>query len=158
MVQLEPMTGEEFRAFIDWLDRDYASAHVRAGTWDASEALARAHAETGKLLPKGLETPDHFLRVIRADPSGDRVGEVWYCYQRGERRPALFVYWIGIDAKHRRRGFAAATLEALEREGRNAGCARIALHVFGDNAAAQSLYAKLGYRPTNVLMAKPLAT
>jgi ribosomal protein S18 acetylase RimI-like enzyme len=158
MVQLVPMSPEECRAFLERSDRQYAQDHVRAGTWEESEALRRAHAETEQLLPKGLETPDQFLRVIRDAAKGDRLGEVWYCIQRSEGRPQLFVYWIGIDEKHRRHGYATEVLNQLETEARRAGANRVVLHVFGDNASALSLYAKLGYKATNVMMAKPVTS
>jgi len=156
MVQLNPMNPEEFRSFLADLSRRYADEHVRAGTWDAKDALDRAHAETETLLPNGLKTPDQFLCVIRDEGTGARVGEVWYCFQRTGVQSQLFVYWIGIEEKHRRRGYASATLAELERRAGEAGCRRVALHVFGDNEGARSLYTRLGYRETNVLMAKPL--
>ncbi len=156
MVRLEPMSPEEFRTFLAWLDQDYADAHVRAGTWDRASALERAHAETQKLLPDGPATPDQFLNTIRESSTGARVGEIWHAIQREGTRPQLFVFWVGIDEKHRRRGYAGEALRMLEAEARRTGCYRVALHVFGDNTNARTLYTRLGYRETNVLMAKPV--
>jgi ribosomal protein S18 acetylase RimI-like enzyme len=39
---------------------------------------------------------------------------------------------------------------------RRMGAETIRLHVFGHNTAARPLYVKLGYEPTNIVMAKPL--
>jgi ribosomal protein S18 acetylase RimI-like enzyme len=157
MIRLVPMSLPEYELFVARSAKDYAAEHVRAGTWEAGDALRRAHAELGELLPQGLDTPDHFLRSVW-DASGDeRVGELWYCFQRAQARPQLFVYWIGIDEKHRRRGFATDVFERLEAVAREAGAHRVALHVFGDNTAAQAFYHRLGYRATNIVMAKDFA-
>jgi len=154
MITLEPMTAAELRSFLDWSIADYAEDHVRAGTWDAAHALERSRAEHAQLLPQGVETPDNYLRTIRAEDVGNRVGEVWYALRRDEGPPQLFVYWIGIDRQFRRRGYASAALRRLETEARNLGATRIALHAFGDNQEGRALYEKLGYQITHVLMAK----
>ncbi len=144
MVRLVPMSPEEARAFLEWSDRQYAEEHVRAGTWAETDALTRARAETGRLLPKGLDTPDQFLLVIQNQTTGERLGEIWYCIQRSEGRPQLFVYWIGIDEQNRRRGYATEVLAQLEQEARRVGAYRVALHVFGN------LQARLRSTPSSV--------
>ena len=57
----------------------------------------------------------------------------------------------------RRRGYAEQAMLALEKEARRMGAGTIRLHVFGHNSAARPLYEKLGYYPTNIVMAKDLA-
>ncbi|HEU5369826.1 MAG TPA: GNAT family N-acetyltransferase, partial [Ktedonobacterales bacterium] len=66
-------------------------------------------------------------------------------------------YDVRIDEAFRRRGYASQAFLELEHKARNLGAARISLHVFGNNHAAIDMYTKLGYEPTNVLMAKTLA-
>jgi ribosomal protein S18 acetylase RimI-like enzyme len=156
MVRLAPMSPEEYQRFITGSTESYAQEHVRAGTWTEAESLDRAREEIRTLLPSGLETPDHFLRVILDEATGERAGELWFALQHEVGAPQLFVFWIGIDEPYRRRGFASATFHLLEQEARDRGAVRVALHVFGDNLNAQALYRKLGYVPTNIQMAKPV--
>jgi ribosomal protein S18 acetylase RimI-like enzyme len=155
MIRLVPMTPEDLRPFLDWIGAEYASLQVQNGTWEEDEALGLAHAETAEMLPKGLDTPDQTFRVILDQRSGERVGQVWYCIRYRGRRPQLFVQWIGIDEKHRRRGYATAVFRELDREARRVGAYWVGLGVDGDNVAALSLYAKLGFKPKNIFLAKP---
>ncbi len=156
MVELVPMSAEELRQFLAWSIPNYAEGHVRSGRWKEAEALERSRAEHAQLLPRGVETPDHYLRTVRDERRGERVGEVWYALQRSEGAPLLFIYWIGIDPAHRRKGYATEVFASVEKEARRLGAARVALHVFGDNDGARAFYAKLGYVETNVVMAKDL--
>jgi RimJ/RimL family protein N-acetyltransferase len=158
MVRLDPMSAQEYDAFLAWSIPEYAAEHVRAGNWDPAKAIELAQAEHAQLLPKGPETPDHYLRTIVKEPDGKRVGEVWYAVRKQGPVTELFLYWIGIDEAHRRHGYAAEALGQIEREALRLGATRMALHVFGGNTAAQTLYAKLGYSTTNVLMAKELGS
>lgn len=70
--------------------------------------------------------------------------------------PTGFIYDLVVWPAHRRQGHAAAALRALECEARALGLQALSLHVFGHNHAAQRLYARLGYAPTSIHMAKPL--
>jgi RimJ/RimL family protein N-acetyltransferase len=59
-------------------------------------------------------------------------------------------------AEARGRGVGQAALEALEAWARQAGFRQIGLHVFGSNATARRLYARIGYVEVNVTMQKDL--
>jgi ribosomal protein S18 acetylase RimI-like enzyme len=151
------MNLDEFRAFIRQADLTYAASQVRVGNWEEEEALDLAHAETAELLPKGFETPNHFFRWIQDEKSGERVGDLWFYTRYRGRRSQLFVSWIGIEPGHRRRGFATDVFSQLEVEARRLGAYSIALATAGDNAAALSLYTKLGFRPSDVFLARPVS-
>ncbi len=97
MVKLEPMTPDEYQAYLTWMIPEYAKGHVRGGRWRAEDALERSRAEIDRFLPKGVETADNFLRTIHDRQTGARVGEVWYALQKQEGWPQVFVYWIGIQ-------------------------------------------------------------
>ena len=58
---------------------------------------------------------------------------------------------MNVTAAHAARAFLA-----LEEEVRRRGLSGIALHVFGHNDGARALYDKLGFRPTNISMFKPI--
>ncbi|HEV2317647.1 MAG TPA: GNAT family N-acetyltransferase [Thermoplasmata archaeon] len=156
MVLLAPMTEAEFDQWLEHSIPDYARQHVRAGNWNEEEALGRSRQEHAQLLPNGLRTPEHFFFTIRAEPRGERVGELWYAFRHEGPRTDLYVYWVGIDEAHRRRGYARETFALLEPAARQHGAGRILLHVFGDNLAAMALYERIGFITTNVMMEKPI--
>jgi ribosomal protein S18 acetylase RimI-like enzyme len=156
VIALVPMTEDELLSFVERSVPSYAEDHVKGGRWKPEDAVERSRAEHARLLPQGVRTPDTYLRTIRESPSGRRVGETWYTLQRLEGWPQMFVYWIGIDPEHRRKGFATEVFRQIESEARTLGAAQVALHVFGENTGARALYEKLGYRITNVIMAKPV--
>lgn len=158
MVKLVAMTPEEFRDFTEWINAQYAEEQVRIGTWEEDEALTLARNLTKEALPQGLDTPDQHFLTIRDEKTGARVGDLWYGFRYRGRRRQLFVEWIGIDEKHRRRGYATDALHQLDDEVREAGAYWLGLGVSGDNTAALSLYAKLGLKAKNIFMAKPPAT
>jgi len=151
------MTPAELSIYLERSIPEYAADHVRAGSWDPSRAEELSRAEHARLLPKGVRTPGQFLRTIADGRSGARVGEVWYAVQRDRPRPQLFLYWLGVDERHRGHGYGTAVLRAVEEEARRLGADRLALHVFAENAAARALYEREGYVATNLLMAKPIA-
>lgn len=156
MVELVPMAEAEFRAFRTWLVRDYAREGVRFGRWTEAEAVARSEKDIDALLPDGSASPEQYLRTLRAVASGPTVGTLWYARRPTAIGTELFVYWIGIEPEFRRKGYAQAAFAALEEEARRLGAVRIGLHVFGDNAPALALYARLGFHPVSVQMARPV--
>lgn len=144
--------------FDTWLARvivEYAQEHVVDGRWSEDEAVERSRAEHDELLPQGLATPDHHLWSIVRPGDGQRVGILWLNI-RQKPKPHAFVYNIEIFPAYRRQGFAEAAMRQAEVEARRMGAETIRLHVFGHNTAARPLYEKLGYTPTNIIMAKPL--
>lgn len=157
MIRLDPMSAAQLEAFLASSIQEYAEEHVRSGGWDSAQALEKSRSEHARLLPKGVDTPDTYLRILTDPDSGVRVGEVWYVLQREGSSTRIWIYWIGIEEKYRRHGYAESTLHQLEGEGRRLGADRVTLHVFGHNAAARSLYSKLGYEATNVVMSKKIS-
>jgi len=146
------MEEREFVPFLEQLIQSYAEENIRAGRWTREEGLLEARKETQKLLPNGRETPDHFIFSIVENATGEKVGAVWLAIEpRGG-----FVYDLLILEPYRRRGFAEQAMGLLEEVARGKGAEKISLHVFGDNAGARTLYTKLGYSETNVIMSKPL--
>lgn len=156
MVRLAEMTPSEFDAFRESTARLYADENVRTGGWEAEGALEKARAEVQRLLPEGQSTTGHRFQTIRRGPDDLRVGETWYAYQPCPGGQELFIYWIGVDEAHRRKGYSTAALGFLEAEARHAGAVQMGLHVFGDNLGAQAAYRQFGFEPKNIRMVKPL--
>ena len=156
-VMLDAMTEAEFRDFADETIPAYAADKVASGQWCEDEALERSRKELDELLPQRHATPGHHLFTLRDRVSGDAVGRLWIAEQQRAGNLVAYVYDIAIAPAHRRKGHAMRAFEALEAEARALGLEGIALHVFGHNHAAQALYARLGYRPTNINLFKDLA-
>ncbi len=156
MTHLTPMTPDEFTRWRAQSIPAYAADKVRSGRWTSSESLAEAEKEVASLLPQGLQTPNQwFFSIESAD--GACVGAVWL--GRAERAfgPIGYVFDVVVWPAFRRQGHAGRAMQALEHEALARGCSGLALHVFGHNLPARSLYALLGYEPVNMNLYKPLA-
>ena len=154
MITLEPMTDAEYQRFLEPAIAEYAQDHVQAGQWTAEEAMGQSRKEFLALLPDGVKTPDHYLFTL-VNETRQNVGMLWFA-MRGHGE--AFVYDVRVDDAFRRRGYASQAFLELENKARNLGATRISLHVFGKNHGAIEMYNKLGYEPTNILMAKALET
>jgi ribosomal protein S18 acetylase RimI-like enzyme len=151
-VRLDRMTTEEYAAYHCTAVLAYAEAHVSAKSWPADEAQRRAVDEYAELLPEGVATPGHHLYIAR---NGDQqVGMVWFAERPHGADRVAYVYDIEVDPDLRGRGYGEALMRAMEQEVRSAGLKAVRLQVFGNNSVARSLYRKLGYIETNVVMAK----
>jgi ribosomal protein S18 acetylase RimI-like enzyme len=157
MVELDRMTDAEFEVFVERAVPAYAVSKVRAGNWNADDALQRAAGEFQALLPLGLGTADHHLYTVREaiGSAGRVVGSLWLAEVPGARRTA-YVYDIFIDEAFRGRGLGEATMGAAEAESLRLGVDELKLHVFADNTQARALYEKLGYQVTNLNLSKRL--
>ncbi len=154
MVELIEMTEAQFDSFIDALLPEYADDKVRAGDWSEAEAMSKARAQIGALLPDGPATNEHYL--FAASSEGRQVGVLWLGEQERAGKRSAFIYEIQIFEQFRRRGYGAQTLSALEEKVRDLGMGEISLHVFGRNQAARNLYAKHGFVEVDVTMAKTI--
>jgi ribosomal protein S18 acetylase RimI-like enzyme len=153
MVRFEPMTEAEFAAYCESSIASYAAEHVRAGTYPEEGSVEKARSEFHKLLPQGIHTPGQTLVWLVDEPSGERVGHLWWA----ERASDWFIYDVEIREAFRRRGYAQQAFEELERRARAGGAPSVGLHVFGTNSGAITLYEKLGFETTHRMMAKKLS-
>ena len=147
------MSTDEFRRYLEPAIRGYARAHQRAGL-SARRAIAHAKREYAELLPKGVESPRHFLYSILHE--GKSVGMTWFELQRKAGKRKAFIFDFQIKPSARGKGFGRRALRALEREAKRVGAQRVGLHVFGYNLRARALYETSGYRYTSMHMSKSL--
>jgi ribosomal protein S18 acetylase RimI-like enzyme len=152
-VTFRPMTETEYTALRAWLDEDYAQDVARAMDMPIEEARIAAAKQMAELLKDGLATEGHNLWRIVAEQDV-AVGDLWVFVDPGKRR--AFIYFIGIDALYRGKGYGKAAMLALEPVARSKGADHIDLNVFGENATAIGLYEGMGYRPAAISMRKLL--
>jgi ribosomal protein S18 acetylase RimI-like enzyme len=153
-VRLEPMTQHEYDAFALTAEGNYAADIARSGTRPEQEAREKAAADFARLLPEGLQTPDHLL--LTAYDGDQPVGSLWLHLQSTSVGPEAFIYDIEVREDLRRRGYGRALMAAAEQLWRDRGIVSVGLNVFGDNAAARSLYEQMGFEVTSVQMRKRL--
>ncbi|MFT3957095.1 MAG: N-acetyltransferase [Piscinibacter sp.] len=156
MITLLPMPEGEFPSFEAECTAAYAHDNIRAGRWPQSSGLARAREEFRRLLPDGLNSPNHFIYSIHDPEQGQTVGFLWFAEFEARGARTGHVYSIHIEPEHRGRGHAKAAIDLIEAQGLARGLINISLHVFSHNAAAQALYRSLGYGITGFNMIKPL--
>ena len=148
---IRPLREDEYDAFIERGSAFYVDDMVAAGV-DRDVAQAKADNDLPLLLPDGLATPDHSVWAI--EDEGRFAGYLWLCDRDGELGHSLFVYAVEIDEEFRGRGLGRAAMQFAESEAQRLGIAKVALNVFGGNAAARHLYLSLGYEETAVHMEK----
>jgi GNAT superfamily N-acetyltransferase len=85
--------------------------------------------------------------VLIEEEAGELTGTVFGTYD-GTRG---WVHRLATRPDRRGRGIASALLAELERRLRAAGCPKVNLLIEPGHAAVASLYAKLGYRPDELL-------
>ncbi|HTJ94078.1 MAG TPA: GNAT family N-acetyltransferase [Pararobbsia sp.] len=156
MIELKPMSAQDFEAFEQISIARYAADTLRTDGGTQASALDYARVSFAKLLPEREATPDHCLYTIRSVEHDAEVGTIWIGTITHKQRRAAYVFDIHIDESWRRRGFATEAFRAVEAQVRERGLTEIALHVFGYNESAYALYRHLGYRPTHISMVKSL--
>lgn len=157
MVRLEKMAAEDFDTYIEKLTANYAKDNVRSGRWTREEALEKSVSQINSLLPERIKTQNHVFFSIVDEGTGDVVGYIWLHIAPGEGPKKAFIYDLIIFEKFRKRGYGRAALVALEEYAKEKGIASISLHVFAHNAAALSLYRKMGYEVTSMNMTKNIS-
>jgi ribosomal protein S18 acetylase RimI-like enzyme len=60
--------------------------------------------------------------------------------------PLLNIHDIAVSPQARGKGIGAALLDFLEADAKTLGCCKITMEVRSDNARAQALYQRIGYR------------
>lgn len=156
MTLLRPLSPDRYTWFFETAVANYAADNVRGGRWLADEAPAMARAETLRLLPQELATPDHFVCLVTDDSEQDDIGFIWYgAMQRGARKVA-YVYSLHVEPRYRRRGYARFALAEVERIALQQGLSALVLTVFAHNVAAQSLYREAGLSVSTLVMTRPL--
>lgn len=118
------------------------------------EAVRSALQDTHQLL---LNRPGNQL-IVAVDERGTRLGLLWFGVNRNlvTGEDEAWVYNVSVVREHQGRGVGRQLMQHAEQVARNAGYPILGLMVSSHNYRARSLYEKLGFRPTNVLMRKRL--
>ncbi len=153
MVSLRPMTESEFGPWRSESQKNYAKDKVKEG-FTPEDAAKVSEESFNRLLPEGIHTKDQNVYVV-CDGSRS-VGILWWGTQKKGSKVNAWIYDIMIDEKERGKGYGRAAMIAAEADAKAKGMGELGLHVFGHNTIARGLYESLGFRTTNVVMAKEL--
>jgi ribosomal protein S18 acetylase RimI-like enzyme len=156
MVQLVPMTPNEFEAFLERDIREFAQERVQAGFWSEAEALSKSRREHRALLPDGVKSRYHHLYTIREPEHGEAVGVLWLKTDLDSSRASGYIFDLEIHEPFRRRGYARQAMLELENVARGMGLRQLGLHVFAHNEGARALYESLGYKVASLNLLKDL--
>ncbi len=134
---------------------------VAAGPGDAALVDGAAGLFDGPPRPEWTdaflaEPGHHLLLAVEGDrPVGFVTGVEMVHPDKGRE---LFVYELGTDEGHRRRGIAGALLRALEDVAVSRGCHGLWVSTEPDNVAALATYRSAGYeREESVTLTRRLA-
>ena len=155
-VRLDPITDEEFAAWLLPAVEDLARQHVVSGQWAQQEALEFSKGQFIRLLPDGPRSDQQHVYTIRDPSDGDAVGTLWIGMRRKAGRPEAYVYDLVVQEERRGLGYGRAAMLAAAARARELGAESLGLHVFGHNAVARGLYDSLGFVETNVSMSLAL--
>jgi ribosomal protein S18 acetylase RimI-like enzyme len=112
----------------------------------------------GRFLGSLLDQPDAAIFVAEKD--GVVIGYVYAGLEpvswRELRDAAGFVHDLIVDEPHRQKGVAMSLMEAALAWLRDRGAPRVVLGTAQQNAAAQRLFERLGFRRTMVEMTREL--
>jgi ribosomal protein S18 acetylase RimI-like enzyme len=155
-VRLVPFTDVDFHAWLAQAIPAFALTNVEDGRWTLAESIEKSKEAHALLLPQGLQTADQFFMRLQDGDSGSDVGTLWWAESDQAGRRQAYVYNIEIEEHARRRGYARAAFQELERVAREHGVHHLSLHVFGHNHGARRLYDELGFEPTSMTLRKIL--
>ncbi|MDA4136857.1 MAG: GNAT family N-acetyltransferase [Thaumarchaeota archaeon] len=157
MVRFIEVSEADFQRWAAASVDEYVSERVKAGN-DEKNSPERSRDEFRSLLPRGRLTKNNYVySIVDENDAGRVVGIIWYAVDHPDfAKNTLYIYDIRIEEHLRGKGYGRAALLLLEERARALGKRRIALHVFAHNERARRLYEELGYKPTNIVMAKEL--
>jgi ribosomal protein S18 acetylase RimI-like enzyme len=121
-------------------------------------ATSRTESQYGWYLGTQLEEPN--IVILVAERDGEVVG---YTYSGVEgtdymslRGPAGVMYDIVVDPDHRQQGIGRMLVEATLEALKSKGAPRVVLSTAEQNAAAQRLFDRAGFRRTMIEMTREL--
>lgn len=156
MSLLVSMSKPFFEPYIEDLIMQYAKENVAAGRWQKSGSLSRSRRDIERLLPRGLDTENHYFFEMKVPEVKETVGMVWLSMEKSSTTSTVFIYDLEIKQAFRRKGYARLALQEIENFASKNNIVNIGLHVFSNNNIAQKLYSEMGYETVSINMVKKI--
>ena len=150
MITSTKINEDSFEKFRLDIIREHAATLVKETGLDSAKAKAKAEKEIISELP--IEGPHQLENIVAG--SGETVGGLWYKEIRREGQKVIFICFLYIDRKFRRKGFAEAALNDLQRRSSRLEPCTFDLSVSNLNPPAVRLYKKCGFQVTSLFMRK----
>ena len=148
-----PMTAAEFESGASGSSRTYAEEIGRRPAAHPEQAAAKAAISFARLLPDGVDTPNHSISCSRTS-DGSAVGQLWIAEERWTAGLACTCTDSTSAQAERGRGFGREAMLMVEDEARAHGLDRIELNVWPSNHVAHALYRSLEFEETSLGMVK----
>src|SRR5438067_6384263 len=120
------MSETEFQRWLTNLVPTYASELEESLRLTPGDAASKAEMDVHGMLPRGLDTPDHWLWIVVDDADG-RVGHLWMARMAEGGAARALICDVEIDAPHRGRGLGREAMLLAEQEALARGLQRIDL-------------------------------
>ena len=153
-VRLEPMTDEQYRAYRETAEQDYAENIAKSGAMPLADAVQKATEDFARLHPDGLATSGDLVWTAYAGEV--EVGMLGLRLQERSDGLHAFGFDFRVRPELRRHGYGRAIMAAAEQICRERNILSVGLNVFGFNLGAQSLYEQMGFEVTSIQMSKRL--
>lgn len=128
---------EHTKALVDLLDLYHQDPMGELAPWDRTRTAA---------LLSGLEQhPKAFVLIAWKGAEALGMAVCFEGFSTFSAKPLVNIHDLVVAPHARRQGVAKALFGAIEAQARSRGAGRVTLEVRKDNAAAQALYASLGY-------------
>lgn len=143
-IKLRKMVLQEYNDFYNYSSNNNINELMKEKDISFEEAVYQTEIELKEMLPDGLDTKNNSLMIIEESHSRN-VGFIWYLYEMTDGIQQVFLCDFIIKEKERRKGYAMAALNEMEKNAIACGCKESVLFVRKGNMPAHELYAKCGY-------------
>lgn len=142
MLTLKNITTNNFNFLLKFCIEEYTQDLFNYGEAKTEErARELATKEITRMVPKGKETPNHYIYRVKRDH--DTVGWLWY--EMTEEGKNGFLMYIYIDEQFRGQHLGSELLKIFEDEAKKRGAESLTLFVFVDNSRAVKMYQDYGW-------------
>lgn len=131
--------------------------------WDAERYMKPGNPEQGYTWWFGTKLADPKIILLVAEDAEVAEGPLGYAFCALEGKdyndllePHAKLHDILVDERAQRRGIGEALLTEVFRQAKERGAPRVLLHTASQNAAAQKLFARMGFRTTMLEMTREL--
>jgi GNAT superfamily N-acetyltransferase len=152
MIEIKKMKESEFDIVIDNPADGYAQGIADTEGISFELASKKAAEQLAELLPKGINTENHYF--YSAYDRDSFVGYAWVNIKPETKN--AWGYNIFVKEEFRRKGIAKEIFNVLQPVLKNMGVKQISFHVFAKNKNAISLYEQCGFEISNIVMKKEL--
>lgn len=152
MVALQESEFDDFRKLSI---HNYATGIATNTGLGIDTVIASAAKQFDEAFTEKLNSPNNAVFKL-IDDSGRQCGYLWFGIRGPDYLRRVFILDIFVEEFARGKGYGKFMLQWLDQKTKELGYHEIALHAFAYNTPAITLYEKMGYKLTNVHMAKKI--